>query len=194
MLKGIDASFSRMTAAVLSAFKAEGYSVFVQDTWTGNAHPGGSAHCRANLDDGLASGFFTAPYVNIWGASRDKARWHIDKGREPIGDLWPRLNHIAIDVETRPVTIDCIIEAVAYVRELGQRATVYLSPGFWDGSVEGRTAAKDAELASLAPLWKASWGVSGRPTTGSLTGFAPWGRAVGHQRSGGNFRRLMATS
>ena len=185
IIQGIDASYATFAPHIFEQFKLErNCKVFVQDTWTGNAWPGGKEHCARNLAMSLGAGFYTAPYINIWGA-RSHARYHIDRGREPVGDMWPLMNYIEIDVETDSVDINCIIEAARYVIELHQRPVIYISPDFWNNHVQGRTESLDRELVRLAPLLKASWGPNGTPSSDpNLRGMGPWASAMGHQYSG----------
>jgi hypothetical protein len=147
-VKGIDASFSRITRSKFRSFRESGFRVFIQDAWTGSPANSARMPVRKNLEDARREGFVTGAYFN---ASKTYGADAVDRGLELVGDEARHVGHFLIDVELEGVTEAHIRGAVDRTRALGRRVAIYSASWFW----AGRLGDPKWEWLKGVPIWNA---------------------------------------
>lgn len=143
---GTDAYAARIHESTFQQFKVAGYAVHVQNVWTVIAGRWHSTPVAVpNLRDAIAAGVTPAAYCAV---VTDGA-WSVDQARAAVGDLWPQLSFLALDIEVDGTTTAAIREAVERTQQLGQRPVIYTAHWFWHGRLGNPGGFTDV------PLWNA---------------------------------------
>lgn len=147
ILRGLDASFDRLTDETATKLRAAGYKVFAQALWTGRVTP---EVAQDNLRVALRHEFIPVGYISLAGAT--PGDWHIDRGRAAVNDAtWDALALAPVDVELKGIPKYCVTDALRRTRRLGKRDCIYTSWHAWVDFMDNTTAFADALL------WNALW-------------------------------------
>jgi len=127
VIRGVDASFTRLTPVHTERLKADGFSVWWQCLWTGTRKP---ANAIDNLRVADQAGLWLMGYTSVTGGA--SGRWHADQGRAGVPDeIWDKLLLAVVDVELAGIPNTTVRAAVERTYELGKRRAIYTNYNSW---------------------------------------------------------------
>lgn len=149
MAKGLDMAFKAIGPNWVAARRAEGYTIFIQNAWTGGfaSNADINAVCEHNIRTARQGGMIVEAYVNASPPSWWSIEIQMANIRANIGSEWANLRRIHMDVEIAGTTLERSMELAAHLKQQGARVDSIYTARWFAPQVGG----------FLDPRWKATF-------------------------------------